>query len=267
LEVFCLFLVHSFNLIIDNIILFSEIKIRRNNYITTIPVVKREYSLEINIRPSGKVAGWTTILRIASDATKGCCAEGNRIPTIFFQSNSNKVIICTAISGSGNKCYTSSDNLPNGKVTKIGIQQVHQYGTIYRYSISLNNKEVYQTTNTKAKEFKNAKLYIGDEFLKAAKANILKVKFQNTGNSSLFLLIFNAKIFEIKKLKLKFLFLDSVLLFMTASVFIYQFMNKIPKISVFAFLILFIKKKIFSSYYSYLFLFFFKVLFRCIFRT
>ena len=143
-------------------------------------MVKKEFSLEVNLKPTGTIAGWSNILLMASDTTKDCCNDGNRIPAIFFHGNSNKLHVCFAISGSGNKCY-NSDNLPSGKVTKIGIQQVHQYETTYRYSISLNGKEVYQTPNTKAKEYKNVKLYLGNEYHNPAKASVLKVKFQNTG--------------------------------------------------------------------------------------
>ena len=145
----------------------------------TIPVVKREYSLQIDFKPTKKLPGWTNLFRMASEPGNNV-KVGNRIPAIFFRSNTFKLHVCSAINGNKNSCW-NSDTLTEGKLYRLNIVQSLQFTGTYRYSISLDGDEKYQTGNTKAQEFKKVKMYLADEYYTPAGAEVLKVKFQNTG--------------------------------------------------------------------------------------
>ena len=88
--------------------------------------------------------------------------------------------ICFNINGNGNTCFNSKE-LPKGKYTKVEIKQEFKYANRYRYSVEINDDEVYTVTNTKAQEFVNPKLYIGDAFHQPAKCTIKNFKWVNIG--------------------------------------------------------------------------------------
>uniref|UniRef100_A0A7M5V0H6 Uncharacterized protein n=1 Tax=Clytia hemisphaerica TaxID=252671 RepID=A0A7M5V0H6_9CNID len=153
---------------------------KRNNFIMGIPIIKKEFSLQLDIKPTNeKVKAWSNIMRISADPTNNCCKVGARIPGIWFNPNSRRLHITFAIGNNGNVYYNSPE-LPPNKIARIGLQQVKQFGNNYRYSITLNGKEVFQKPNPKAREFKKAKLYVSDEYYAPAKVKIIKLKFQNT---------------------------------------------------------------------------------------
>ena len=90
-------------------------------------------------------------------------------------------------------------------MVRLSIVQTLQFGKDYRYAISINGKEEYQTGNSKAQEFENVKMYAGDEYYNPAGANIEKIKFQNIGMIFFlcfcFLFIFIYLLFNEKKFK------------------------------------------------------------------
>ena len=164
------------NFVISLIISATDVK--RNNYILTIPVMKREFSLQVDFKPMKKTPGWTNLMRLTSVPKN--TGAGARIPAIFFHSNTYKLHVCFSINGNSNSCWNSQP-LEEKKMVRLSIVQTLQFGKDYRYAISINGKEEYQTGNSKAQEFENVKMYAGDEYYNPAGANIEKIKFQNIG--------------------------------------------------------------------------------------
>ena len=103
----------------------------RNTYMGLIPIVKKEYLVSMDIKPTGKDNVYTNIFRMGVKGMSDCCAYGSRMPALFFYPKSNKLHITAAVSGSGNRYFNSAE-LPMNKFSNIVIQQRRQYGDKYR---------------------------------------------------------------------------------------------------------------------------------------
>ena len=75
--------------------------------------------------------------------------------------------------------YFDSAELKEGEYSTVVIKQTFMFGTKYRYSIHINGEEVYQITNSKPREFKNMKLYAGDEYFPPSDCFIKNLKLNN----------------------------------------------------------------------------------------
>ena len=155
----------------------TEFKPAKNNFLAPVPVLSPSFVFRVDIKPNKKTKAWSSITRI-TDGVKDCCNVGNRIPMIKFRPNSYSLHISFAINGNGNKNFNSAP-LKEGEYSTVVIKQTFMYGNKYRYSIRINGEEVFQTTNTKAQEFKNVKLYAGDEYYTPADCFIKNLKLNN----------------------------------------------------------------------------------------
>ena len=107
---------------------------------------------------------------------------GSRIPAVFFQPNSNKLTICSAINGKKSHCWNSKVDLPTNKFSKIFIKQ-KLVGTKYYYSITVDSKKVFNIENTKPITLYRARVFLSDPWYPAAQAFVksLKVSTTSTG--------------------------------------------------------------------------------------
>ena len=115
---------------------------------------------------------------------------------IKFRPNSFKLHISFAINGNGNRHFDTAE-LKQGEYSSVVIKQTLKYGNEYRYSITINGKEVFVDSNNKAQDFTNVKLYAGDNFFRPSDCMIKNLVFENIGTSilSLLLLFFVIHIF------------------------------------------------------------------------
>ena len=148
----------------------------RKRLVRTVAVLPRGWSLSFQVKPFGKVSGWSNILH----ATIGGNIRnyGDRTPGIWFHSKSTKLHICSAVNGNINYCYNSPFSLHLFKYTTITIRQVQKsnYGNHYFYQIIVNGKKVVDVLNRVTKVFKNVKYYASDPWHHASKASIQNLK-------------------------------------------------------------------------------------------
>ena len=156
-----------------------EFKPLKNNYLAPIAVLKKDFIFSIDIKPLNKVRGWSTVARI-TDSKKDCCDNGNRIPLVIFKPNSFILAIAFSINGNGNRVFYSAP-LKQGEYTTVVIKQTLKYGNEYRYSITINGKEVFQTSNNKARDFRDVKLYAGDNYYAPSDCMVKNILFENIG--------------------------------------------------------------------------------------
>ena len=135
------------------------------------------FVFSFDIKPNKKVSGYSSVVRI-TDGKKDCCDVGNRVPNIKFYSNTFKMQIAFSLNGKGSVQF-NTEPLKEGVYSTVVIKQTFTYGTSYRYSIAINGEEVYQAENKKAQEFKNLKLYAGDEYTQQADVFIKNLKLNN----------------------------------------------------------------------------------------
>ena len=56
---------------------------------------------------------------------------------------------------------------------------------MYRYSIEINGKEVYQQHNTKPQDFKDVQMWISDGFYGPGKCVLKNIRFENLGKKKI----------------------------------------------------------------------------------
>ena len=135
-------------------------------------ILPRGWGIKIQVRPTGKIYGWSNILH--GTIGKNIKRYGDRIPGIWFHSGSTKLHICSAVNGNKNYCYNTPYQLHFYKFTTIIIQQVQKknYGNHYFYQIIINGKKVVDVMNNQAQVFKNVKYFASDPWYHPAKADI-----------------------------------------------------------------------------------------------
>ena len=99
---------------------------------------------------------------------------------IKFRPNSLRLHIAFAIDNNGNRKY-NSDALKVGEYSTVVIKQTLKYGNEYRYSITINGKEVFVVSNNKARDFTDVKLYAGDAYFPPSECYIKNLVFENIG--------------------------------------------------------------------------------------
>ena len=143
----------------------------------TKPVLQRGYTLSFDIKPTGLATGWRSILHATTGGN--CCGYGQRIPGIWFHTNTNQLLVCSAVNGNGNLCYTSAV-LPTTKFNQIIVQQVQRGNTKrYHYEVWINGHRKVDIINTRTSVFRNVKYFVGDPWHDAAKAELKNIKVVN----------------------------------------------------------------------------------------
>ena len=156
------------------LLLSAEEKLEKGKVIKELDVLPRAWKVSIEIKPSSKVKGHTSIFRgtIGGNYKQ----HGDRIPAIFFKTSSNKLIICSSINDNANYCDPKDlPGIPLNEWTKIVVQQIQKDDIKYHYEIFINGTNEHSIVNEKPRSFKNVKYYASDPIRKPADAMIKNV--------------------------------------------------------------------------------------------
>ena len=134
-----------------------------------------EYRMYFDLKPTGKVAGWTNILRLTAGGWANS-EYGGRNPMFSFWPNSNKLQISTAANGDNQYQYSQEltlDNHPSGEHgwTSVVVEQ-RKTAEGLEFSIGLNDALVHKVINTKPILLESAQIMASDPKLTSAKAVI-----------------------------------------------------------------------------------------------
>ena len=143
-----------------------------------IPTLTREWSVSMEIKPTGESDTETNIFR----QQQGQNEDTADLPSISFAKKSTKIIVCFAIGDNNKECYTSKDGLPKDKFTAVVVKQVMDEKK-YVFSVSIDGKEEKDSvkTNDKAKEYNDVDIYASDKESEPAKAVVKNIKSTNLG--------------------------------------------------------------------------------------
>ena len=129
-----------------NIIGNQFISLKKNRLVKKFKI-NRNYSLMFTILPKGKVSGWSNIIH-STISNKNCCGPKDRLPGIWFRSNTTKLYIVNSTLG-GNFSFTCPIELPLHKETHIKISVIESHFTInlsgaanYNKIMTINNKRL-----------------------------------------------------------------------------------------------------------------------------
>ena len=140
---------------------FDEIDIRRNNLLTTLNVLPKEYSVSFEVFPTMfNGGGWTNVIHLTTGDDAG--SYGARTPAVFFAMERRQLRIISAISGNNNTIYNALGSRIN-VWTSVKIVQFKS-GDTYTYRIFINDTKKFQVVNNDPREFTNVKVYASDQW-------------------------------------------------------------------------------------------------------
>ncbi|MEO0687756.1 MAG: hypothetical protein AAFY76_22565 [Cyanobacteria bacterium J06649_11] len=137
-------------------------------------ILPRGWKLSFELNPVGEVGGFSSIIHATINGNIG--AAGERIPAVWFISNTRKMHITSDIGGNTNYVYNTNFNLPRDRFSTIVIQQIQKADLTYHYQIIINGKLIHSVLNHKPKIFQNVKYYVGDPWFTPAKTELRNIK-------------------------------------------------------------------------------------------
>ena len=95
------------------------------------------------------------------------------MPAIFFQPNSRRLRICTAIGYNKNYCIDGSYNLPYNVFTNINIQQrFSKANSSYQFTIKINGTTKAEVTNDNPVTIDHASVYLSNPWYTVARIQV-----------------------------------------------------------------------------------------------
>ena len=134
----------------------------------TIPTLYKQWSVSLDIKPTGLVGTHGNIFHIGNGPDRG--SYGDRIPAIWFLPGTTKLHITSAVNGLNNYRPDDTDPIPMNEWTRVEISQLRQTDGTYQHTIKIDDKIYDQILNTDPREFKNIKVYTSDNHFLAADA-------------------------------------------------------------------------------------------------
>ena len=74
--------------------------IKRNTLLKVIPQLDRSYTVKFQLNPSKVTSGWSNIVHFTA-TDRNCCGVGDRVPGVWFQNETTKLMICSSINNNG----------------------------------------------------------------------------------------------------------------------------------------------------------------------
>ena len=108
---------------------------------------------------------------------------GSRTPFIQFHKGSTKILVCSAINGNKNYCWSSNQELQLNVFSNIQIRQTWDtQERKYVFFVFINGKKECRIVNNSPAKFDNVKLYASSPWYHPAQAIIKNLVFTNLPN-------------------------------------------------------------------------------------
>merc|ERR1740136_207785 len=143
-----------------------------NDYAGTIPKPSTDYILKFTIEPQGQLLKtWSSIIHISN--LGGCCCDyGTRVPAVWFEPDTTKIVVTAGFNGGGNPHLYASKQLPIDTESKIEIRVVGKY-----CKLSINGVADSTMTIGDRSLLSDVKVYFGEPEHPAANAVLSNVYF------------------------------------------------------------------------------------------
>jgi len=135
--------------------------------------VLQNYEFSFTINPKKVKVGWTELLHMSIDGGN-CCGLGQRIPGVFFISQTTKMHICTGCGKQGNSCINTANSLPVDKDTRVLVRVHSGMFTAYFNGQKIVSKTCVNPYNPNGKK---AVLYLSDKTYNVPNAIIKDVTY------------------------------------------------------------------------------------------
>jgi len=154
-----------------------EFLVTQRSFTREIPFIGKAYEYSFQVKIFARIKNWSSVFRVTTDRKKLCCSVGYRIPGVYFDKNSNDLMITNAINGNGN--YIFKQRIPMNRYTRVRITQYLDCNDKYRYSIFFNDKEVFSIINRTPRTFENAYMFMGDPYIGSGNSFVQNFNFRN----------------------------------------------------------------------------------------
>ena len=163
--------------------LSREHLLRKNNLLTTLPTLGKEWVLSFEINPEGFThRSYAQVVQLTIGGKAN--AVGDRTPAIWFHRTRGVYIVTTA-NGIANVKKFFSDKLPApGEWTKFEIMQ-ERVAHSHRFSVVIAGEKLWSIENREAQEFANVRVYAASPWYEAQAGSIrgLQIKQKKRGNT------------------------------------------------------------------------------------
>ena len=152
----------------------TPLTLKKNNLLRMINA-ERDYRLEFTITPTAKIPGWSEIFHVTT-SDRNCCGIGDRMPGMWFYSNTTRLHIRSGGADGGNLGIDPPMELPLNKETTVVVELNGKFMTV-KYSGAVT----YQSTIPRSDDrpYGKAKFYACSNWYNAAKASVKNVKWTN----------------------------------------------------------------------------------------
>ena len=133
----------------------------RNKLVTTLSVLRRQFQISFDFKPTKWIGGWTNVLHLTTGPN--CCAPGSRIPGIFTLGG--KLAMSFGIDKNGNHVIWTP-KLALNRWVHFTISQTLE-GKRYIYRVYMNNKLLEKRLNHIPRDYKNVKVFVADNWYNA----------------------------------------------------------------------------------------------------
>jgi len=143
--------------------------VTKNNLYQKIRILNKQWKVSLDIMPTGVIDDWGNILHVGLGGDSD--SYGDRTPAIWFRPGTTELHIASGISGNKNY-YRSFPAIPMDEWTKVEINQIEENSGSFQYTIRVAGIIVFQKINTEPTEFRDVKVYTGNNYDDPANAQI-----------------------------------------------------------------------------------------------
>eukprot|EP00092_Neocalanus_flemingeri_P072976 GFUD01089935.1.p1 GENE.GFUD01089935.1~~GFUD01089935.1.p1 ORF type:complete len:181 (+),score=16.01 GFUD01089935.1:85-627(+) len=131
------------------------------NQIALLPYIAKTYSVsfDVLINNLGN-SSYNSIIHFTIGADNS--VYGDRTPAVWLYGGIG-FLICSAINGNKDKCYTDPIQRQVGVWYHVEISQYLTTGNKLRYDIKINQETVFNVENTQAEQFEKVQVFSGDQ--------------------------------------------------------------------------------------------------------
>ena len=152
----------------------SNTLITKNRLATTLGVLPKQFDVTFDFYATKWISGWTNIFHFTTGSD--CCAQGSRIPAVF--SLDGKLLFVFAVNGNGTyNLYTPKLTL--NRWYNFRINQRLEGGN-YVYRVYMGKQLLRMIVNKKPQDYKNVKVFVGDNYHNAQPGYIENLRITNT---------------------------------------------------------------------------------------
>ena len=142
-----------------NVIAEKEFSVTKNNLVTTLPVLHKEFEVKLELNVLSVSNTWVNVFHMTTGGDHA--VYGDRIPALWLNGGSNPYLhACASIDGSVNYC--KNYNVPTNTWHKVKLSQRKSKNGNYVFEFEVNNMMINSVLNSQPADFNNVKVFASD---------------------------------------------------------------------------------------------------------